>query len=422
MTLLAERLLDRITDAEGRRAEAVEKVLPALAAAAEEADATATFPPGHVALLSEAGLLGLVVPEEYGGMGGGLRDLAAATFAMGSACPSTALAFFFHCSSASRGLLTLEAIEAGLFDDAETPVARTFAEKVLHRMGTERQWLANFASEAVKVSTVNILISTTATPVDGGWRIDGEKSFGCATGVADRYLVTAKRAGTDTAEGLAVFFVPRDATGVGERARWDGIGMRATANHGITLDGVFVPDDEALALSGAFVKMTQMSRGSFVGNQVAATAVYLGAAQAVFDAAIHQLSTRTYADTGEPLGRSEPYRQLIGSMSADLEDAYLWLRRQLELETAEPPLRPKDEVVRHWRLAKGSACEAAFRVAVNAIKACGTSATGNRGPLARGMRDLTMGLVQAFPAEKGRMEAAQFVVAGAEGEQFGTRR
>ena len=67
-------------------------------------DRDCEFEPSHVRTLSEAGLLGLIVPEQYGGLGGGLRDLAGATFAMGTACPSTALAYFFHCSSASRGL------------------------------------------------------------------------------------------------------------------------------------------------------------------------------------------------------------------------------------------------------------------------------------------------------------------------------
>lgn len=61
------------------------------------------FPLSHIALLREAGLMGLIVPEEHGGLGGTLRDLAAATYAMGTACPSTALAYFFHNTSASRG-------------------------------------------------------------------------------------------------------------------------------------------------------------------------------------------------------------------------------------------------------------------------------------------------------------------------------
>ena len=100
--LTAGFLLDEMTPEEAERAKRVDSVLPALAEAAVEADRTATFPPSHVATLSDAGLLGLVVPERFGGLGGGLRDLTAATFAMGTVCPSTALAFFFHNSSASR--------------------------------------------------------------------------------------------------------------------------------------------------------------------------------------------------------------------------------------------------------------------------------------------------------------------------------
>lgn len=164
--MIGARLVEDMTDAERARAQRVDDVLPVLRAAAEEADRLGTFPPGHVELLRAAGLLGLVVPEKYGGLGGTLRDLAAATFAMGTACPSTALAFFFHNTSASRGLLPLEAIDAGLFADDEIPVVRAFAEKVLTRMA-EGTWLANFASEAIKTAAANITIATTARKVEG---------------------------------------------------------------------------------------------------------------------------------------------------------------------------------------------------------------------------------------------------------------
>ena len=243
-TLTAELLLDDLSEVERDRAKRVESVLGALAGAAVEADATATFPVSHVATLSDAGLLGLVVPEAFGGLGGGLRDLAAATFAMGTVCPSTALAFFFHSSSASRGLLPLEAIEAGLFDDDERAVVEPFARKILTRLGTDGRWMANFASESVKSSAANISISTAAVPAvrDGvtGWSLSGVKSFGYATGIADDYLVTAKFPGGETADHLGVFLVDRRAPGVSERQRWDAIGIRATATHGIVLDDVFV--------------------------------------------------------------------------------------------------------------------------------------------------------------------------------------
>ena len=101
-------------------------------------------------------------------------------------------------------------------------------------------------------------------------------------------------------------------------------------------------------------------------------------------------------------------------MAVDLETGYLWLRRQLELETCEAPLLDKREVVMQWRLCKGEVSEASYRVAQTALKACGTGNTGNDRPIARALRDLAMGLVQAFPAERGRLEVAKTIVEGQE--------
>jgi alkylation response protein AidB-like acyl-CoA dehydrogenase len=370
-----------------------------------------------VALLREAGLLGLVVPAEHGGLGGGLRDLAAATYAMGTACPSTALSFFFHNTSASRGLLPLEAIEAGLFTGDEVEPVRAFAEKVLRRMATGT-WMANFASEEVKSSGANIAIATTAVPAEGGWLLNGVKSFGCATGVADTYLVTARVDGAEGADGLALFLVPRDAEGVVSRDPWNGFGMRASNNHGVTLTDVFVPADEALTVPGSFVRMLTMSRGSFVGNQVAISATYLGAAQNVYDFALARLTGKTFADSGRPIASSPMHQVIIGDMTERLETAYLWIRRQLELETSEPPLLPKAEVYRQWRIAKGDITEACFQVALGAFKACGTSAATMDGVIGRALRDLAMGLVMTFPAERGRLEAAQIITQDRENELF----
>jgi alkylation response protein AidB-like acyl-CoA dehydrogenase len=419
--LTGEALVERMTSAERERAARVESVLPLLREHAASADQRGEFHRPHVATLREAGLLGLIVPEAYGGLGGTLRDLAAATFAMGSACPSTALAWFFHCSSASRGLLALEAIEAGLFSPAEVDVVKAFAERLLFKMGKGGCWLANFASETVKTEGAAVTISTEATPTRGGFLITGEKSFGCSTGVADEYLVTAKLAGHESVDGLALFFVNRDAEGVAERHRWDAIGMRATATHGITLRDVFVAEDAALAVPGAFTRMMRMSRGSFVGNQLAATAVYAGAAWAIFHHTLSELTRRTFSDTGRSLGSSPFHSVIVGDMAVSLETAMLWLRRQLELETSDPPLLSKADVVRQWRFCKGEVAEAAFRVAEGAFKAAGTSGTGNTHPATRALRDMAMGLVQAFPAERGRLEAASMLLSAGEQSLFGVK-
>ena len=418
MEFVGAHFVERMTARERELAAIVESVLPALRDAAAAVDRDGEFNREHVRRFSEAGLLGLVVPPSHGGLGGGLRDLAAAAFAMGSACASTAIAWFFHCSAASRGLLALEAIEQNLFTAEEVPAVRAFADKVLHAMGTERKWLANFASESVKSERAAITISTEAKPADGGYLLNGIKSFGCATGVADLYLVTAKLDGYSDAGGLCTFIVERDAEGVSERQRWNALGMRGSATHGLVLKDVFVPETEALALPNAFTRCMQVSRGSFVGNQLAAMACYLGAAWSIYRQTIAMLRERKFADTGKPLAGSPMHQQLIGEMLVDLEAAMLWLRRQLELETSSPPLLEKRHVVQRWRLCKGQVAEHSFRLATNALKCVGTSGTDNGQPHARALRDLAMSLVQAFPAERGRLMAAQFEIAGEEQSSF----
>ena len=420
--LTGQLLIENMSPQEVERAQRVESVLPALREMAAEVDARGEFHVPHIKTLSDAGLLGLVVPEAYGGLGGGLRDLCAATFALASACPSTALTFFFHCSSASRGLLALEALDAGLFGEDEAPQVKAFAEQVLNTMGRDGKWLANFASESVKSEKAAITIGTRARAVEGGYLLNGVKSFGCATGVADRYLVTASLEEFDTAEGLCTFFVDRDAEGVSEREHWDAIGMRGTATHGIILEDVFVPAENALAIPAAFTRCMQMSRGSFVGNQVAGIACYLGAGQALYDYTIGHLRSKKFADSDKCIGTAPYQQELIGHMLVELETATVWLRRQIELESSEEPLLSKEEVVKRWRLCKGVVAEAAFNLGAYCVKAMGTGGgTGNHGVPARSLRDLCMGLVQAFPAERGRLMAAQMEIEGSEQAQFGTR-
>lgn len=410
--LTAENVFADLTPEEKERAALVESVLPAIADSAASADEAGALPEGHLKLLGDAGLLGLVVPKEYGGLGGGLRDLAATTYALGTVCGSTALAYFFHCSSSSRGMLPLAALDAGLYDDEEAPVVRAFAEKVLHLMGTDKKAIGNFASEAVKASNANVLIRTTATRDEarGGWVLNGEKSFGCLSGSADYYLVTARREDVEGLDSLTLFLVPRDTPGAKPRAPWIGLGMRASDNNGLVMEDCFVPDDLSLAIPGGFTRATQMSRGSWVGNQIAIAAIYAGIAQGVWDYAIGRTMAAKFADTGKPIASSPMHQVMIGEGERHLAEASLWLRRQVELEASDPPLLPKEEVVQSWKLAKGAICEHAHEVALLALKMCGTSGALMGNEIGRALRDTAMGLVQAFPAERGKLDLAKMLV------------
>jgi alkylation response protein AidB-like acyl-CoA dehydrogenase len=418
--LVAERLIEDMTPAERDRAAIVEAILPSVREHAADADARGEFPEAHLTAFRESGLLGLVVPTEYGGLGGSLRDLAATTYALGTACGSTALAYFFHCSSSSRGLLPLGAIEAGLYDEADVPVVRAFAEKVLNRMGREGLWIGNFASEAVKASNANVLIQTTATRTEKGWLLNGVKSFGCLTGSADYYLVTARREDIDGMEGLSLFLVDRRGEGVRNRQVWNGLGMRASANHGIVMEDCFVAEDEALTIPGGFMTATKVARGSWVGNQVAIATIYAGIARGAYEYALDRTMGQKFADTGKPIASSPMHQVMIGNAEVKLEEAHLWARRQVLLETADPEILTKPEVVRMWRESKGAICERSHDVVIEALKMCGTSGAVMDNVIGRSLRDVAMGLVQAFPAERGKLDLAKMIVDGHGADGFTT--
>ena len=418
--LTAEYLIEDYSAAERALIERVEQVLPALEAHSAAMDQDSFLALENVETLRDAGLLGLVVPDAYNGLGGNLRVWAGACFAIGTVCPSTALAYFFHLTSTSRGTLSLKALDAGLFDAAEARLVRAFADKVLYAMGRERKWLANFASESVKSEAAAITINTTASKVAGGWSLSGTKSFGCATGIADRYLVTAGLADTHGANGLCLFLVNCDAPGTRRRIRWNALGMRGSATEGLVLEDVFVADEDALAIPGAFVKMCSQSRTGYVGNQVAASSIYLGAAFAVYRAAMENMLKRKFEDTGRPLATGPYQQQIIGDMYADLNTALLWARRMIEIETAEPPIVPAEEVMPFWRVCKGQVAEHSFKVTQHALKLAGTAGTLFDTPFSRALRDVAMGLVQAFPAERGRLEAARMLIGDAGQTSFGT--
>ncbi len=412
MPLTGEILVEKMSDEERERASLVESVLPALAEQAEAVDQAGEFYMPHVETLSKAGLLGLMVPKEYGGLGGSLRDLLAATFAMGTACPSTALCYFFQCSATSRGLLLLKALDEGLFEADEAPKVRAWAEKLLRLIGKEGKWMGNYTSENKKSEKAKLTIETAAKKVYGGYMLNGVKSFACAYGVADYYMVTACIEGNGTADDLCTFIVDSSSAGLDKRIEWDALGMRGSATNGLVMKDVFVPDDFSLALPGAFSKSLAVSRGSFVGNQLAGAGVYLGVAYSAYQFTVEKLRTATFKDTGKPLGTGPMYAQLLGDMMTDFHTAVLWLRRQLELETSEPPLLPKTEVIQMWRLCKGQVAESGYQLATKALKAAGTSGTLNNAIPSRALRELAMGIVQAYPAERGRLDAAGIEISG----------
>ncbi len=115
--------------------------------------------------------MGLTVPAEWGGAGGGLSDLAEACEAVGSVCASTGMTFLMHAVAA--------ATIAGGGGERAGELLRRMAAGALGTLAfSERGTGAHFYSPELR-----------AEAVDGGWRISGRKSFVTSGGHAEIYLI-----------------------------------------------------------------------------------------------------------------------------------------------------------------------------------------------------------------------------------------
>lgn len=192
-------------------------------------DESAEFPHANFDDLQESGYLSLTVPTELGGLGGDLTAMVAAQERLAAGCGSTALVVNMHLSMAGQ-------------------LARTWrntrderAERMLRGIVRGEVVLAGATAEpghALVRST-----GSKARRVDGGYLVNGKKTFG--TGSVVMTHMTSMAVHEDAPDGpqVLVFRVPADSPGVRVQAgSWNTSGLRATRSENVDLCDVFVPD------------------------------------------------------------------------------------------------------------------------------------------------------------------------------------
>ena len=212
-----------IVDLAGRLADAF-----AERAAAHDRDNT--FPTENYEDLRESGYLTLTVPEELGGRGASLGDLVLAQERLAMGDGSTALAVNMHVSPIGQwasiwrdtGDQRLERLLRGVADG-----------EIIWASLTAEPGVANNLMDA----------SSTATKVDGGFRIDGRKIFCTNSVVATNFSFSARYEDPDTGTRLGLFQASKEWSGFTFVPTWDTLGMRGTQSNDLVIEEAFVPDD-----------------------------------------------------------------------------------------------------------------------------------------------------------------------------------
>lgn len=347
---------DAAFDRAGNAVKVAREIAPVLAERASKYDESDAFVAENYRLLKESGLVEAGVPQELGGGGADVAELAEMLRTLAHACSSTALAFSMHTHQV--------AIPAWRWRHqkvmaAEPLLKRVAAERLILLSSGGSDWIGG---------------SGKAVRVDGGYRVSARKVFTSGAPAGDMLVTSAL---TETGEGPAVihFAASMKAPEVTVTDTWHALGMRGTGSHDVVIEDLFIPD--------AGVSLIRRAGEWHPAFQIIATtafpliyAVYLGVAEHARDLAIDL--ARRKPPTSYSL-------ELAGRMETALRAARLAHRWMLEVMGRNDP---SAVTVNDMMIGRSLLADNAIRTVELALELAGGAGFYRRNGLERCFRDI----------------------------------
>jgi alkylation response protein AidB-like acyl-CoA dehydrogenase len=340
------------------------------AARADRYDREASFPSEDFADLFGAGLLGAAVPRLHGGHGlgpdAGLFTLWMITKELAKADMALARCWEGHVNS--------QMLLSGLGDDRQKD--RWF-QGIVER---GEVWAAWSGEPQARIPGQSARFGTVVRQTGGGYIVDGTKVFATSAGSARWAILLVNLHGpggarhSQAADGLLLLACDlTDPSVQFDDSWWDPIGMRGTVSYLVRFDHTFIPDENRIGEPGQYLREGWQSRFS---PHYGAT--FLGGAERAYEYALDYIRAQNKAD--------DPYVQhRVATMSLNLENAHLWLRRVADLWAAERAAEARSASTRARYLLQAWATE----TVQHALHACGARGLIRPSPLERIFRDLS---------------------------------
>ena len=343
-------------------------------------DAADRFPVDLVSRAAARGLLGVTVPEAWGGAGRDYVSYALAVEAVAAA-------------SATLGAILV--------------VNNSLVAEVVQRFGTALQkdtWLARLASgralgafalSEAQAGTDAARQETVAAAEGDRYVLRGCKVWVANGAAADVAVVFASTGPGAGGRGVSAFLVPMDRPGLTRESTPDPLGVRGLGCVDLRLDGVEVGADALLAGPG---QGFDVAKWALDGGRIAIGAAALGVGQAAFDEALRHARTRE--TFGHPIGKYQAVQWQIADTATELDAARMLVLRAAAAKDV------RERATLEASMAKLAASEAAQRAADRAMRIL-ASAGYRRGTAAeRLLRD-----ARALEIVAGTSEAQRMIIA-----------
>jgi acyl-CoA dehydrogenase len=282
-----------------------------LAPRAREYDRTGDLPLENLKELARCGLMGLMVPPEFGGLGGTVTQFTRVSEILARACPSTGMVWGMHTNQ------YIALVEHG-----------NQRQKTAFLPGIARgEILVASATTEPETGAHLLYCNSAARRVEGGWRLTRTCPVSTSAHHANLCFTTTRANPEARGDELSFFMVPCDVDGVTRIGDWNTLGMRATQSAGLQFTDVFLTD---LHLLGEEGKFDRVAPSMMLLGMCGFAATWLGSAQAALDIAVEYAKSRIHRFSMAGNGSGHPVASYV-SIQRQVAECDIQLRQSRAL-------------------------------------------------------------------------------------------
>lgn len=312
-----------------------------------EWDEAQHFPRDLFRQMGEIGLMGMLVPEEYGGAGLGYFEYKAAIEEIARVCGSIGLSMAAHNSLCTNHILTF----------GSEAQKRRFLPRLAsgEHIGAWGLTEANTGSDAMRMTCVG-----KRDEERGGWVLNGTKNW-ITHGISGDVIVVLARTGDLLdSRGITAFVLERDTPGFRGGKKENKLGMRSSETAELIFEDCFLPDDQVLGNVGeGFIQAMKILDGGRISIASLALGIARGALETARDYSLER------EQFGQPIAHFQAIAFKLADMATQLEAANL-----LTLEACDLKMRG-EAVTKVSAMAKYEASEVSVRLATEGVQILG---------------------------------------------------
>ena len=352
---------------------------------AKQVDEEAIFNWEAVRKMGPLGLLGLNIPEEYGGSGVDAVGASIAIEELGWGCGSTALSIAAHngLGCAPIALFGSEAQKEDMLPRAASGEGRLSALAL---------------TEPGAGSDLKGGVETHAVQDGGEWIINGSKMWCTNASIADFIVTLVRTVPGKAVHSLNLIVVPTDADGLLIGPPEKKMGLKGSPTHAVTYDHVSVPVGNLLGEQGQGLSQTLKILD---GGRIGIGALSVGLAQAAFETALEYAKERIAFRL--PIIENQAIQWMLADAATEIQSARLMVRYAAWLKDKERPYTQAAAMTKLF------ASEMAERVCRNAIQIHGGYGYSSEFAIERIYRDARLMTIGEGTSEIQRLVIARSV-------------